>query len=59
MRIDLVCPAAEDSANVRNLALATLAALTPAGVTLSLRDDTTRRLDPATDLDCTADLAAL
>jgi radical SAM superfamily enzyme YgiQ (UPF0313 family) len=59
MRIDLVCPAAEDSANVRNLALATLAALTPAGVTLSLRDDTTRRLDPATDLDYTADLAAL
>jgi len=59
MRIDLVCPAAEDSANVRNLALATLAALTPADVTLSLRDDTTRRLDPATDLDYTADLAAI
>ena len=59
MRIDLVCPASEDSANVRNLALATLAALTPADVTLSLRDDTIRRLDPATDLDYTADLAAI
>ena len=59
MRIDLVCPAAEDSANVRNLALATLAALTPADVTLSLRDDTVRRLDPAADLDFTADLAAI
>jgi len=59
MRIDLVCPAAEDSANVRNLALATLAALTPADVTLSLRDDTVKRLDPATDLDYTADLAAI
>jgi radical SAM superfamily enzyme YgiQ (UPF0313 family) len=59
MRIDLVCPAAEDSANVRNLALATLAALTPADVTLSLRDDTLKRLDPAADLDYTADLAAI
>ena len=59
MRIELVCPAAEDSANVRNLALATLAALTPADVALSLRDDTLKRLDPATDLDYTADLAAI
>ncbi len=59
MRIDLVCPAAEDSANVRNLALATLAALTPPDVALSLRDDTLERLDPATDLDYTADLAAI
>jgi radical SAM superfamily enzyme YgiQ (UPF0313 family) len=59
MRIELVCPAAEDSANVRNLALATLAALTPDDVELSLRDDTLKRLDPATDLDFTADLAAI
>jgi radical SAM superfamily enzyme YgiQ (UPF0313 family) len=59
MRIELVCPAAEDSVNVRNLALATLAAMTPADVTLSLRDDTVKRLDAATDLDYTADLAAI
>ena len=59
MRIELVCPAAEDSATVRNLALATLAALTPDDVELSLRDDTLKRLDPAADLDFTVDLAAL
>ena len=59
MRIELVCPAAEDSATVRNLALATLAALTPDDVGLSLRDDTLKRLDPAADLDFTVDLAAL
>jgi radical SAM superfamily enzyme YgiQ (UPF0313 family) len=59
MRIELVCPAAEDSANVRNLALATLAALTPDDVQVSLRDDTVKRLEPETDLDFTADLAAI
>jgi radical SAM superfamily enzyme YgiQ (UPF0313 family) len=59
MRVQLVCPAAEDSANVRSLAVATLAALTPDDVELSLCDDTLKRLDPATDLDFTADLAAI
>ncbi len=58
MRVELVCPAAEDSAPVRNLALATLAALTPDGVELSLKDDTVKRLNPDTDLDFGADLAA-
>jgi radical SAM superfamily enzyme YgiQ (UPF0313 family) len=58
MRVELVCPAAEDSAHVKNLALATLAALTPGDVELTMRDDTLKRLDPSTDLDYTADLAA-
>lgn len=59
MRVQLVCPAAEDSAHLKNLALATLAALTPDDVELSVCDDTLKRLDPATDLDFTADLAAI
>lgn len=59
MRVDLVCPAAEDSAPLRSLAIATLAALTPGDVDLSLRDDTVRKIDPTTDIDLNADLAAL
>ena len=59
MRVQLVCPAAEDSAHLKNLALATLAALTPDDVELSVCDDTLKRLDSATDLDFTADLAAI
>ncbi len=59
MRIEMVCPAAEDSAHLRSLAVATLASLTPDDVELSLRDDIVRRLDPATDLDYGADLAAI
>jgi len=39
--------------------MATLAGLTPRDVALTLRDDTLRRLDPATDLDLGADLAAI
>jgi len=58
MRVELVCPAAEDSAHVKNLALATLAALTPDDVQLTVRDDTLKALDPAKDLDFSADLAA-
>jgi radical SAM superfamily enzyme YgiQ (UPF0313 family) len=59
MRIELVCPAAEDSAHLRSLAVATLASLTPDDVELSLKDDIVRRLDPDTDLDHDADLAAI
>jgi radical SAM superfamily enzyme YgiQ (UPF0313 family) len=59
MRIELVCPAAEDSIRLRNLALSTLAALSPDDVELSLRDDTVKRIDPATDIDGRLDLAAL
>lgn len=60
MRVELVCPAAEDSAPImRRLAIATLAALTPDDVELSLRDGTVRKIDPATDIDRNADLAAL
>jgi radical SAM superfamily enzyme YgiQ (UPF0313 family) len=59
MKIDLVCPAAEDSAFLRSTAVAVLAGLTPPDVRLSLRDDIVRRLDPARDLDLAADLAAI
>ena len=59
MRIELVCPAAEDSAHLRSLAVATLASLTPDDVELSLRDDIVHRLDPTTELDGNADLAAI
>jgi radical SAM superfamily enzyme YgiQ (UPF0313 family) len=59
MRVELVCPAAEDSAHLRSLAIATLAALTPDDVELSLLDDIVRKIDPATDIDPNADLAAL
>lgn len=59
MKIELVCPAAEDSAFLRSRAVAVLAGLTPPDVQLSLRDDIIRRLDPATDLDLGADLAAI
>ncbi len=59
MKVELVCPAAEDSAFLRSRAMATLAGLTPPGVRLTLRDDIIRRIDPATDLDLDADLAAI
>ncbi len=59
MRIELVCPAAEDSIRLRSLSLATLAGLTPDDVELSLLDDTVKRIDPATDIDGRADLAAI
>jgi radical SAM superfamily enzyme YgiQ (UPF0313 family) len=59
MKVELVCPAAEDSAFLRSRAMATLAGLTPPGIRLTLRDDIIRRIDPATDLDLDADLAAI
>jgi len=59
MRIQLVCPAAEDSAHLRSLAAATLARLTPDDVELSLVDDIVRKIDPAKDIDGGADLAAI
>jgi radical SAM superfamily enzyme YgiQ (UPF0313 family) len=59
MRIELCSPAAEDSAHLRSLALATLAGLTPAGVELSLKDDVVSRLDPEVDLDFGVGLAAI
>jgi radical SAM superfamily enzyme YgiQ (UPF0313 family) len=58
MHIELVCPAAEDSAPLRNLAVATLAGLTPDDVEISLRDDTVKRIDPDADIDGRVDLAA-
>jgi radical SAM superfamily enzyme YgiQ (UPF0313 family) len=58
VKIELVVPAAEDSARLRSLAMAILAGLTPPGHALQLRDDTVRRLD-ARDLDLGADLAAI
>ncbi len=58
MRVELVCPAAEDSANMRSLALATLAALTPEDVEISLCDDMVRKINPETDIDGRADIAA-
>lgn len=59
MKVELVCPAAEDSAFLRSRAMATLAGLTPPDVQLTLRDDIVRRLDPQVDLDLDADLAAI
>ena len=59
MKIELVCPAAEDSAFLRSRAMAILAARTPPDVGLALRDDILRRLDPRSDLDFSADLAAI
>lgn len=59
MRLELICPAAEDSARLQNLAMAILAGLTPEGVEISFKDDTLQRLDPERDLDFKADLAAL
>jgi len=59
MRIDLVCPASEDSAHLRSLAVATLARLTPDDIELSLLDDIVRKIDPAKDIDSGADLAAI
>jgi radical SAM superfamily enzyme YgiQ (UPF0313 family) len=55
MRIELVSAAAEDSARLTPLALATLAALTPPDVELGLSDDQVRPIDlqnafPGTDL---------
>jgi radical SAM superfamily enzyme YgiQ (UPF0313 family) len=59
LRVELVCPAAEDSAPLRSLAMALLAGLTPPGITLSFKDDILQRLNPETDLDFGADLAAI
>jgi radical SAM superfamily enzyme YgiQ (UPF0313 family) len=59
MRIELVCPAAEDSAPLRSLAIAILAGLTPPDVALSFKDDIIGRLDPERDLDTSVDLAAI
>lgn len=59
MRIDLICPASEDSAHLRSLAIATLAALTPPDVHLSLHDDIVRKIDLERDIDGGADLAAI
>lgn len=58
LRIELVVPAAEDSARLRSLAMSILAGLTPRRHQLQVRDDTLRRLEPA-DLDLSADLAAI
>ena len=59
MRVELVCPASEDSVHLRSLALATLAGLTPDDVELSVRDDIVRKIDPDKDIDGGADLAAI
>jgi len=59
MRVEFVCPASEDSAHLRSLAVATLARLTPDDVELSLLDDIVRKIDPAKDIDGGADLAAI
>jgi radical SAM superfamily enzyme YgiQ (UPF0313 family) len=59
MRVELVCPASEDSVHLRSLAVATLARLTPDDVELSLLDDIVRKIDPAKDIDGRADLAAI
>ena len=59
MRVELIVPAAEDSAVIRSLAMATLAALTPDDVELTLRDDTVKKIEPARDLDGNVDLAAI
>lgn len=59
MRVELVCPAAEDSAFLRSSAMAVLAGLTPPDVQVSLRDDIIKRLDKDRDLDLGADLAAI
>jgi radical SAM superfamily enzyme YgiQ (UPF0313 family) len=59
VKIELVCPAAEDSAFLRSYAAAILAGLTPARIQLSLVDDIVEALDPGRDLDFTADLAAI
>jgi radical SAM superfamily enzyme YgiQ (UPF0313 family) len=59
MRVQFVCPAAQDSVHLRSLAIATLAALTPADVELSLLDDIVTKINPDKDIDDTADLAAI
>jgi len=59
MRVELVCPASEDSVHLKSLALATLAGLTPDDVELSVRDDIVRKIDPDKDIDGGADLAAI
>jgi radical SAM superfamily enzyme YgiQ (UPF0313 family) len=59
MRIELVYPAAEDSAFLRSRAMAILAGLTPREHGLTLRDEIVGRLDPGRDLDLGADLAAI
>ena len=58
MKIELVCPAAEDSAHMRSLAMAILAGLTPRDVELSFKDDIVGRLEER-DLDASVDLAAI
>lgn len=59
MRIELVCPAAEDSIRLRNLALSTVAGLSPDDVELSLLDDTVKRINLSEDIDDRIDLAAI
>jgi radical SAM superfamily enzyme YgiQ (UPF0313 family) len=59
MKVEFVCPAAEDSAFLKSRSVAILAALTPADVRVSLKDDIVKRLDPERDLDFDADLAAI
>jgi len=59
MHIQLVCPASEDSAHLRSLAVAILARLTPDDVELSLVDDIVRRIDSTRDINGRADLAAI
>lgn len=59
MKIEFVCPAAEDSAYLKSLAVATLSGLTPASIRVSLKDDIVRRIDPDHDLDFDTDLAAI
>ena len=59
MRIELVCPASEDSTHLRSLAVATLAGLTPDDVELTVLDDIVRKIDPDRDIDGRAGLAAI
>ena len=58
MKIELISPAAEDSARLTPLALATLAALTPPEIEVSFSDDQIRRIRIPEDLK-DVDLAAI
>ncbi len=58
MKIELISPAAEDSARLTPLALATLAALTPPQIEVSFSDDQIRRIRIPEDLK-DVDLAAI
>lgn len=59
MKIEFVCPAAEDSAFLKSLAVATLTRLTPSEIELSIKDDILHKLDLESDLDYGVDLAAI